>query len=256
MVPCVVGMDRLETSSAGTLRFDHGEGGWPKGRGLKLLQLIRLLWASVSVRRVIQRESIDAVFTTGGYIAAPAILAARWCGIPVVHESSHPRTRHASAGTPLQCRRHWSSRCLKRIPEAVPSSRAPRRAAFLTPQPLPAWVLGDGPLLVVMGEVGAPLGSIMVRPIRPTSWIRMPVVHLTGGNDPEINKLRHHNLAERPFSDDIPGLLNMPTWPLPSGAGSLSELLFAGLPACWCPSPAADHHQDANAAVQHRSGLP
>ena len=55
----------------------------------KLVQLIRLLWASLSVRRVIQRESIDTVFTTGGYIAAPAILAARWCGIPVVlHESN------------------------------------------------------------------------------------------------------------------------------------------------------------------------
>ena len=61
-----------------------------QGRGLtKLLQLLRLLLASVGVRRAIRRNAIDAVFTTGGYIAAPAILAARWCGIPVVlHESN------------------------------------------------------------------------------------------------------------------------------------------------------------------------
>ena len=61
-----------------------------QGRGLtKLLQLLRLLLASVSVRRVIRRNAVDVVFTTGGYIAAPAILAARWCGIPVVlHESN------------------------------------------------------------------------------------------------------------------------------------------------------------------------
>ena len=39
------------------------------------------------------------------------------------------------------------------------------------------------------------------------------VVHLTGGNDPEINQLRHPNLTERQFSDDIPGLLQHATWP-------------------------------------------
>ena len=62
-----------------------------QGRGLKkLVQLIRLLWASVSVRRVILRESIDAVFTTGGYIAAPAILAARLMRCPLSTSSALP----------------------------------------------------------------------------------------------------------------------------------------------------------------------
>ena len=42
-------------------------GPWAK----KLVQLLRLLLASVSVRRVIRRNAIDVVFTTGGYIAAP-----------------------------------------------------------------------------------------------------------------------------------------------------------------------------------------
>ena len=61
-----------------------------QGRGLqKLLNLLRLLAATWSVRRLIRRERIRLVFSSGGYIAAPAILAARWCGIPVVlHESN------------------------------------------------------------------------------------------------------------------------------------------------------------------------
>ena len=61
-----------------------------QGRGLqKLLNLLRLLGASWSVRQLIRREGIRVVFSTGGYIAAPAILAARWCGVPVVlHESN------------------------------------------------------------------------------------------------------------------------------------------------------------------------
>ena len=83
--------DRLETQLV-PQRFGLVcvNAGGLQGRGLtKLLQLLRLLLASVSVRRVIRRNAIDVVFTTGGYIAAPAILAARWCGIPVVlHESN------------------------------------------------------------------------------------------------------------------------------------------------------------------------
>ena len=61
-----------------------------QGRGLKKLwQLLRLLAATGTVRRLIRREGVDLVFSTGGYIAAPAILAARWCGVPVVlHESN------------------------------------------------------------------------------------------------------------------------------------------------------------------------
>jgi UDP-N-acetylglucosamine--N-acetylmuramyl-(pentapeptide) pyrophosphoryl-undecaprenol N-acetylglucosamine transferase len=61
-----------------------------QGRGLrKLANLLRLLGATWTVRQLIRRERIRLVFSSGGYIAAPAILAARWCGIPVVlHESN------------------------------------------------------------------------------------------------------------------------------------------------------------------------
>ena len=45
---------------------------------------VRLLGATGQVRQLIRRERIGVVFGSGGYIAAPAILAARWCGIPVV----------------------------------------------------------------------------------------------------------------------------------------------------------------------------
>ena len=41
-----------------------------QGRGLsKLIQLLLLLGASRDVRRMIRREQIDAVFTTGGVLA-------------------------------------------------------------------------------------------------------------------------------------------------------------------------------------------
>ena len=250
--------DRLETSLVPE-RFGliTVKAGGLQGRGLKkLVQLIRLLWASVSVRRVIQRESIDAVFTTGGYIAAPAILAARWCGIPVVlHESNAiPGRVTRLLGRLCSAVAIGLPAAAKRIPGSRPVvTGTPVRAAFLTPQPLPAWVpQGEGPLLVVMGGSQGAVGlNRMVRAILPNLLDQgCRVVHLTGGNDPEINKLRHPKLAERRFSDEIPGLLQHADLAISrAGAGSLSELAVCGTPSVLVPFPqAADHHQDANAA--------
>ena len=71
--------DRLETTLVpeqyGLITI--GAGGL-QGSGLtKLIQLLRLLLAGFTVARLIRRRRIDVVFTTGGYIAAPAILGAR-----------------------------------------------------------------------------------------------------------------------------------------------------------------------------------
>ena len=76
--------DRLETELVpSSIRLHTVEAGGLQGRGLrKLYNLLRLLGATVAVRRLIRRERIRLVFSTGGYIAAPAILAARWCGVP------------------------------------------------------------------------------------------------------------------------------------------------------------------------------
>ena len=250
--------DRLETSLVPE-RFGliTVKAGGLQGRGLrKLVQSVRLLWASVSVRRVIQRESIDAVFTTGGYIAAPAILAARWCGIPVVlHESNAiPGRVTRLLGRFCSAVAIGLPAAAKRIPGSQPVlTGTPVRSSFLAPQPLPSWVpSGEGPLLVVMGGSQGAVGlNRMVRAILPKLLNQgCRVVHLTGGNDPEINQLQHPNLAERRFSDDIPGLLQHADLAISrAGAGSLSELAVCGTPSVLVPFPqAADRHQDANAA--------
>ena len=83
--------DRLETELVpARFKLITVNAGGLQGRGLtKLVQLVRLLAASITVRRLIRTHQIDAVFTTGGYIAAPAILGACWCGVPaVLHESN------------------------------------------------------------------------------------------------------------------------------------------------------------------------
>jgi UDP-N-acetylglucosamine--N-acetylmuramyl-(pentapeptide) pyrophosphoryl-undecaprenol N-acetylglucosamine transferase len=229
-----------------------------QGRGLrKLVNLLQLLQATRTVRRLIRREQIDTVFTSGGYIAGPAILAARWCGVPVVlHESN------AIPGKVTRLLGRLCSQVAVGLPQAaarLPRCRpvvtgTPVRHTFLAPAPLPDWVpQGSGPLLLVMGGSQGAVGlNQMVRPLLARlAAAGVRVVHLTGRNDPESGQALPEGVVERPFSDDIPGLLQHADLAISrSGAGALSELAVCGTPAILVPYPAAaDRHQDANAAA-------
>ncbi|MEX0589067.1 MAG: UDP-N-acetylglucosamine--N-acetylmuramyl-(pentapeptide) pyrophosphoryl-undecaprenol N-acetylglucosamine transferase [Cyanobium sp.] len=234
-----------------------------QGRGLrKLWNLLQLLQATRSVRRLIRREQINAVFTSGGYIAAPAIVAARWCGVPVVlHESN------AVPGKVTRLLGRLCSQVAVGLPQAaarLPRCRpvvtgTPVRQAFLEPAPLPAWVPpGPGPLLLVMGGSQGAVGlNQMVRPLlAKLTAAGVRVVHLTGSNDPDAGQSLPAGVVERPFSDDIPGLLQHADLAISrSGAGALSELAVCGTPAILVPYPAAaDRHQDVNAAAAAEIG--
>jgi len=135
----------------------------------------------------------------------------------------------------------------------------PVRQAFLEPAPLPAWVPpGPGPLLLVMGGSQGAVGlNQMVRPLlAKLTAAGVRVVHLTGSNDPDSGQGLPKGVVERPFSDDIPGLLQHADLAISrSGAGALSELAVCGTPAILVPYPAAaDRHQDANAAAAAEQG--
>ena len=137
-----------------------------------MIQLLRLLAASRDVRRLIRRNGIDVVFTTGGYIAAPAILGARWSGVPVVLHESDAIPGRVTRLLGRACAR-WPSVC-QPPPRRIPNCEAivtgtPVRERFLQSQALPDWVpQGPGPLLVVMGGSQGALGlNRMVRPLLP-----------------------------------------------------------------------------------------
>jgi UDP-N-acetylglucosamine--N-acetylmuramyl-(pentapeptide) pyrophosphoryl-undecaprenol N-acetylglucosamine transferase len=251
--------DRLERQLVPSLYPMHFvRAGGLQGRGLrKLWNLVQLLTATRVVRRLIRREGITAVFSSGGYIAAPAILAARWCGVPVVlHESNAVPGKvtrllgrlcsHVAVGLP---------EAAERLPRCRPLvTGTPVRHDFLEPAPLPDWVpAGEGPLLLVMGGSQGAVGlNRMVRPLLPKLAAQgCRVVHLTGSNDPEAGQLQLPQVVERSFSDELPGLLQHCDLAISrAGAGSLSELAVCGTPAILVPFPAAaDHHQDANATA-------
>jgi UDP-N-acetylglucosamine--N-acetylmuramyl-(pentapeptide) pyrophosphoryl-undecaprenol N-acetylglucosamine transferase len=251
--------DRLEqTLVPSSYPLHTVRAGGLQGKGWrKLANLLHLLGATLPARRLIQREGVDVVFSTGGYIAAPAILAARWCGVPVVlHESN------AIPGKVTRLLGRLCSRVAVGLPQAaerLPRCRplvtgTPVRQAFLEPASLPEWVpRGPGPLVLVMGgSQGALRLNRMVRPLIPRlAEAGCRVVHLTGSQDPEAGQFQLEGVVERPFSDELPGLLQHVDLAISrAGAGSLCELAVSGTPTILVPFPqAADRHQDANAAA-------
>ena len=244
---------RLITVNAGGLQ----------ARGIrKFFQLLQLLIAALKVLELHREKPFNVVFTTGGYIAAPAIVGALWCGIPVILHESNAFPGKVTRLMGRFC--HLIALGLPTAAKHISCSRTvctgtPVRASFFSPQPLPDWVpSGEGPLIVVLGGSQGALGlNLMVRAVLPellNDGCR--VVHLTGHNDLCENAIRHRNLVEKPFSNQIPALLQHTDLAISrAGSGALSELAISGTPAILVPYPSAtDHHQDFNAAFAAEIG--
>lgn len=227
-----------------------------QSRGLKsILVLYRLIRAVFKVRKLFKQLKTDVVFTTGGYIAAPAILAARWCGIPVIiHESNAIPGKVTKLLAPL-CTQvaigfEMAARSLPKTKTIWVST--PVRETFLSPQNLDDFpILPDAPLIVVMGgSQGAVALNQLVRDCAKT-WLDAGayLVHLTGDRDPDAESFQHPHYFARPFYNNIAGLLQRANLAISrSGAGTLTELAVTKTPAILIPYPfAAEDHQYYNA---------
>jgi UDP-N-acetylglucosamine--N-acetylmuramyl-(pentapeptide) pyrophosphoryl-undecaprenol N-acetylglucosamine transferase len=84
--------DRLETKLVGDRYPFHSVSvtGFQQKLGLGTLKILgRLIQSVWQVRSLLKQGKFAGVFTTGGYISGPAILAARLLGLPVIlHESN------------------------------------------------------------------------------------------------------------------------------------------------------------------------
>lgn len=227
--------------------------------------LIRLIGAIGKVRRLLKSGQFDGVFTTGGYIAAPTILAARSLGLPAI--------LHESNALPGKVTRLLSPRCTtvalgfaaaaKHLPRAkTVTVGTPVRSAFLQhPEVLPPLDLpipSNVPLLVVIGgSQGAVAVNQLVRQCAP-AWIDAGIwiVHLTGDNDPDVNTYSHPHYMALPFFEHMATLLRRATVVVSrAGAGTLTELAIAHLPSILIPYPyAAEDHQTHNAKVFEAAG--
>ncbi len=225
--------------------------------GIKtLLILWRLVKATWHTRRLLQQGQFQGVFTTGGYIAAPAIMAARSLGLPaILHEAN------AIPGKVTRFLSPWCSLVGLGFAETAryfPKTKTdyvgmPVRAEFAQPQPLDLPIPDGVPLIVVVGgSQGALAINRLVRQV-VMRWLSLGawVVHLTGDSDPEANSFSHPQYLTLPFYDNMAGLLQRADLAISrSGAGTLAELAVTGTPALLIPYPyAAEDHQTHNAAI-------
>ena len=229
--------------------------GFQQSFSLKTIKIISNFIASIfQVQKLIKEKHIDAVLTTGGYIAAPAILAARL--------QKKPAVLHESNFIPGKVTRFLSRWCdtvalgfagtaqyLSQVDTVYVST--PVREQFLTQQNLDLDIPPDANLILVMGgSQGAVAVNKLVREAAPT-WLEQGtyIVHLTGNNDPNANSLQHPHYIAMAFYDNMAGLLQRANLAISrAGAGTLTELAFTGTPAILIPYPyAAEDHQTYNA---------
>ncbi|MBE7381302.1 MAG: undecaprenyldiphospho-muramoylpentapeptide beta-N-acetylglucosaminyltransferase [Leptolyngbya sp. SIO1E4] len=252
--------DRLETELVPQQYPLHTVklGGFQGRLGLGYVRLLmQVAKATLEVRRLLRQGQFQAVFTTGGYIAAPAILAARSLGLPtVLHESN------ALPGKVTRWLSPWCSLVALGFEAAtthLPKAKSvvvgtPVRSQFLTTDTSnPLELPDDVPLIVVVGgSQGAVAVNQLVRAAAP-AWFRQGawVVHQTGTHDPEADTLEHPHYIHRPFFDGMATLFRRADLVISrAGAGTLTELAFTHTPSLLIPYPfAAEDHQSYNAAA-------
>jgi UDP-N-acetylglucosamine--N-acetylmuramyl-(pentapeptide) pyrophosphoryl-undecaprenol N-acetylglucosamine transferase len=252
--------------------------GMPRKPGLDLLRWgLQLLQAIGLARKQLQALNPTVVFGTGGYVAAPVLLAAKSLGIPyAIHEAdAHP-------GLVNRLTARWAAH----VTVAFDSAKAmlPNPHVTVTGNPIrqglaqatqlqaaqqlkPAWLpqlqAGLPVVLVMGGSQGARRINTAVAHALPKLLPHCLLVHQTGGKlfDETMALVPtgykdHPNYWLMPFIEDMPTMLSLATVALArAGSLTLSELFVAALPAVLVPYPyAAANHQFKNAQAVEQAG--
>ncbi len=168
-----------------------------------LMVLAKFLISILQTRRLLKQGQFQGVFTTGGYIAAPAIIAARSLGLPsILHESN------ALPGKVTRWLSRWCSTvalgfeaAVQHLPQAnTVVVGTPVRKSFLQPQALDLPIPKEVPLIVVVGgSQGALAVNRLVRQCAST-WLAENawLVHLTGDHDRDVASFHPQTPASSP----------------------------------------------------------
>jgi UDP-N-acetylglucosamine--N-acetylmuramyl-(pentapeptide) pyrophosphoryl-undecaprenol N-acetylglucosamine transferase len=233
----------------------------------KTLETLAELPLSVwQASRMLDRAQPAAVFSMGGYVAGPVLLAALWKRIPVVVMEPNvvPGFTHRKLA-------RFVARALVSFPEAEPwfpqgqaqVTGLPVRAEFFS---IPIKPRGD---VITILITGGSQGSRTLNRAAEESWplwstilkdIRIRLIHQTGQPTYEeiASKFRASGLDGEvlPFVKDMPAAFaDADIIVSRSGMGAVSELAAAGKPSILIPLPtASDQHQLKNAQILEQAG--
>ena len=243
-----------------------------KGLGLKIAALIRLLAALIEALRLIRQLQPDVVLGMGGYVAAPAGIAAALLRKPlVIHE------QNAVAGTANRWLAPLARTVLCGLPGAFAPSLRPQvvgnpvRADIATSDPeaapIPDGFSTERPLRLLV--LGGSLGSMPLNHGVPSAlgrcskiqWSLLRVRHQCGATHAQAAELAYAPLAGldvevSAFIDDMAAAYRWADLVIcRAGALTVAELAVTGTPSILVPLPhAIDDHQTRNAETLSRVG--
>jgi UDP-N-acetylglucosamine--N-acetylmuramyl-(pentapeptide) pyrophosphoryl-undecaprenol N-acetylglucosamine transferase len=223
-----------------------------------LKTLVQLPLSVVRCSRLLR--GVAAVFSMGGYVAAPVVIAARIRGTPtiIMEPNAMPGvTNRRSGKLARKVLVSFEEAAAYFPPETVEFTGLPVRREFFE---VPNKQAGDVLSVLV---TGGSQGSRRLNQAVEEAWPQLQkydLVHQTG-------KLDFDSILPRFQAADAPGQLLPFISDMPeafakadivvcrSGAGTVSELAAAGKPAILVPHPySADDHQTKNARALERIG--
>ena len=230
----------------------------PKKNIFILFQYLKILFSTFSIIKILKEKKINLVFTTGGYISAPTILAAKLLKIPVIiHESNL---------IPGMVTKYFGFLCkfvligfkdtnsyLKNCKTIFTGT--PLREEFYESNPLPDWVpRGKGPLIIVMGgsQGARRINEIFYESLNFLIKKNFRIVHIVGKNNFNSSvKKQSNNYVQKKFTNQIASLMqNCDLVISRSGAGTINELIQTGKPSILIPYPnSKNNHQEKNAII-------
>lgn len=223
----------------------------------RIKSLLQLPLSVLRVMRIISRRKPAGVFSMGGYVAGPVVIAARLKGLPVVvmEPNAIPGMTNRQMG-------RFVSRAMINFPETAkffPAGRSeltgmPVRADFF--QLLATRHGGPFTVLITGGSQGSRTLNNAARdswPLFRNSGLAVRFIHQTGTAHYEelAREFQETGLTGEvtAFINDMPAAFAAADIVVcRSGASTVSELAAAGKPSILVPFPfAADNHQQRNA---------
>ena len=230
----------------------------PKKNIFIIFQYLKILFSTFNIIKILKEKKINLVFTTGGYISAPTILAAKLLKIPVI--------LHESNLIPGTVTKYFGFLCefvllgfkdtnfyLKHCKTIFTGT--PLRDEFYEINPLPKWVpRGKGPLLIVMGgSQGAKrINEIFYESLNFLIKQNFRIVHIIGENNFNSSvKIQSNNYVQKKFTNQIASLMqNCDLVISRSGSGTINELIQTRKPSILIPYPnSKNNHQEKNAMI-------
>jgi len=226
-------------------------------------QYIEILMSTFQIIRILKEKKINLVFTTGGYISAPTIVASKLLRIPVIiHESNL---------IPGMVTKYFGFLCnyvflgFKKTNSYLRNCKTiftgtPLRQQFYKSNPLPEWVpKGKGPLLIVMGgsQGAKAINQILYDSLEVLIKKKFRIVHIIGeSNKQSFNLKNSKNYVQKKFTNQVAALIqNCDLVVSRSGAGTINELIETEKPSILIPFPySKNNHQEKNALILAESG--